>query len=81
MEYSPSSSSCQHALLARSPLGHVTVCPDCAVVHLSLNCVSVRLEVEASAALAEMLNRAQECLHGSRLAQGLGHGGQACAVH
>ena len=81
MEYSPSSSSCQHALLARSPLGHVTVCPDCAVVHLSLNCVSVRLEVEAFAALAEMLNRAQECLHGNRPAQVLGHGGQACAVH
>ena len=81
MEYSPSSSSCQHALLARSPLGHVTVCPDCAVVHLSLNCVSVRLEVEAFAALAEMLNRAQACLHGSRPAQGLRHGGQACAVH
>ena len=81
MEYSPSSSSCQHALLARSPLGHVTVCPDCAVVHLSLNCVSVRLEVEAFAALAEMLNRAQECLHGNRPAQGLRHGGQACAVH
>ena len=81
MEYSPSSSSCQHALLARSPLGHVTVCPDCAVVHLSLNCVSVRLEVEAFAALAERLNRAQECLHGNRPAQGLGHGGQACAVH
>ena len=81
MEYSPSSSSCQHALLARSPLGHVTVCPDCAVVHLSLNCVSVRLEVEAFAALAEMLNRAQECLHGNRPAQSLGHGGQACAVH
>ena len=81
MEYSPSSSSCQHALLARRPLGHVTVCPDCAVVHLSLNCVSVRLEVEAFAALAEMLNRAQECLHGNRPAQGLGHGGQACAVH
>ena len=57
MEYSPSSSSCQHALLARSPLGHVTVCPDCAVVHLSLNCVSVRLEVEAFAALAEDLRR------------------------
>ena len=81
MEYSPSSSSCQHALLARSPLGHVTVCPDCAVVHLSLNCVSVRLELEAFAALAEMLNRAQECLHGNRPAQGLRHGGQACAVH
>ena len=81
MEYSPPSSSCQHALLARSPLGHGTVCPDCAVVHLSLNCVSVRLELEAFAALAEMLNRAQECLHGNRPAQGLGHGGQACAVH
>jgi hypothetical protein len=51
------------------------------VVHLSLNCVSVRLEVEAFTALAEMLNRAQECLHGNRPAQGLRHGGQACAVH
>lgn len=64
MEHSPTSSSCQHALLARSPVGHVSVCPDCGVVHLSMDCVSVRLEVNAFLALAEMLSQARKRLHG-----------------
>lgn len=81
MERSPTSSSCQHALLAHGPVGHVTVCPDCAVVHLSLNCVSVRLEVDAFMALAEMLNRARQSLHGTQPTESRGHNGQACAVH
>lgn len=81
MEHSPTSSSCQHALLARSPVGHVSVCPDCGVVHLSMDCVSVRLDVNAFMALAEMLSQAQKRLHSMRP-----HEGHACqestnAVH
>lgn len=37
MERSPTSPSCQHAMLARSPVGHLSVCPDCGVVHLSMD--------------------------------------------
>lgn len=62
MEHSHTSSSCQHALLARSPVGQVSVCPDCGVVHLSLDSISVRLEVSAFLALAEMLSQAQKRL-------------------
>lgn len=62
MEHSPTSPGCQHALLARSPVGHVSVCSDCGVVHLSLDCVSVRLEMTAFLALAEMLSTAQKGL-------------------
>lgn len=62
MEHSPTSPGCQHALLARSPVGHVSVCSDCGVVYLSLDCVSVRLELTAFLALAEMLSQAQKSL-------------------
>lgn len=70
MEHLP---SCQHTMLARSPVGHVSVCPDCGVVHLSMDCVSVRLEVNAFLALAEMLSQAQKRLSGMQL-----HESQAC---
>lgn len=62
MERSPTSSNCQHALLARSPVGHVSVCPECGVVHLSLDCLSLRLELSAFQALAQMLSQAQRRL-------------------
>ncbi|MHA7602309.1 hypothetical protein ACX12L_20470 [Alicycliphilus sp. T452] len=81
MERSPTSSSCQHALLAHSPVGHVSVCPDCGVVHLSLDCVSVRLEVGAFLALAEMLSQAHKRLHGIQLRESRSHDGRAGAVH
>lgn len=81
MERSPTSSSCQHALLAHSPVGHVSVCPDCGVVHLSLDCVSVRLEVGAFLALAEMLSQAQKRLHGMPPCESRGHEGRARVVH
>ncbi len=73
MEYSPTSPSCQHAMLACSPVGCVSVCPDCGVVHLSMDCVSVRLEVNAFLALAEMLLQAQKRLNGMQP-----HEGHAC---
>lgn len=81
MEHSPISSTCQHALLARSPVGRVSLCPECGVVHLSLNCVSVRLEVTAFLALAEMLSKAQERLHSAEPQESHCDNGQAPAVH
>lgn len=81
MAHSPNSSRCQHALLARSPVGHVSVCPDCGVVHLSLDCVSVRLEVGAFLAMAEMVSQAQKHLHGAQPREGHGHAAHVRAVH
>ncbi|MDY0012997.1 MAG: hypothetical protein RBS40_08925 [Rhodocyclaceae bacterium] len=73
MEHLPTSPNCQHAMLARSPVGQVSVCPDCGVVHLSMDCVSVRLEVNAFLALAEMVSQAQKRLHSMQP-----HEGHAC---
>ena len=81
MAHSSTSSSCQHSLLARSPVGHVSVCPDCGVVHLSLDCVSVRLEVGAFQAMAEMVSQAQQRLHGAQPCEGHAHAAHAGAVH
>lgn len=63
MEQLPTSSNCQHAMLAHSPIGHVAVCADCGIVHLSINCVSVRLEIGAFLALVKMLTHAQQRLN------------------
>ncbi len=81
MERLPTSSSCQHAVLARSPVGHVTVCPDCGVVHLSLNCLSVRLEEDAFVALAEMLAQARQRLQSAQPPEVRGHAAHVSAVH
>ncbi|QDX79877.1 hypothetical protein B9N43_00510 [Denitratisoma sp. DHT3] len=81
MERSPISSACQHALLARSPVGHVSMCPECGIVHVSLNCVSVRLEVTAFLALAEMLSKAQKRLHSAEPQESHCGNGQAPVVH
>lgn len=73
--------ACQHALLARSPVGHVSVCPDCGVVHLSLDCLSVRLEKTAFMALTDMLLQAQKRLHSALPCKDLGSSGQEALVH
>lgn len=81
MEQSATSPSCQHALLARSPVGHVSVCPDCGVVNLSMDCVSVRLEMNAFLALAEMLSQAKESLHSHTPKDDQDRGKHLHAVH
>ncbi|MBI1891451.1 MAG: hypothetical protein HYS18_12445 [Burkholderiales bacterium] len=50
---------CKNAALAASPLGTVSICPACGVVHLSLQYVSMRFEPEAFRALTHMLAMAQ----------------------
>jgi len=37
MEHSPTSLICQHTMLAPSPQGDVSVCPDFGVVHLTMD--------------------------------------------
>lgn len=81
MKHSLTSSSCQHTLLARSPVGHASVCPDCGDVHLSLDCVSVGLELNTFMALAEMLSQAHKRLHSTQPHESPSHIVQAHTVH
>lgn len=81
MDQSPASSRCEHIPLARSPIGDVSVCPDCGVVHLSLDCVSIRLEVTAFTALVLMVSEAQSRLGSTQLHDKPSHSAQAAAVH
>ena len=54
--------NCNHVQLADSNVGHVSICPDCNVVHVSLNHVTVRLTTEAFRALSTMTGEAQSRL-------------------
>ena len=54
--------NCHHIQLADSNIGHVSICPDCGVLHLALNHVTVRLTPEAFRALALMTSEAQSRL-------------------
>lgn len=54
--------SCNHVQLADSNVGHVSICPDCGVIHVALNHVTVRLTPEAFRALAQMTGEAQSRL-------------------
>ena len=58
----PQDPPCQHLAIADSNIGHVSICPDCSVLHLSLSHVSLRFTPEAFRALAEMVNAAQSRL-------------------
>lgn len=78
---SPTSSSCQHATLARSPAGQVSVCVECGVVHVSMACVSIRLEVSAFLDLAEMLSQAQRRLLSMPPPEGTACHGASHAAH
>ncbi|HYD60850.1 MAG TPA: hypothetical protein VEC35_10870 [Noviherbaspirillum sp.] len=50
--------NCRCELLAQSPLGHVTACPGCGQVHLTLQHMTLRFEVDAFRAMAAMLEQA-----------------------
>ena len=50
---------CQHLSIADSNIGHVSICPDCSVLHLALHHVSVRFTPDAFRALAGMVTAAQ----------------------
>lgn len=46
-------------------MGRVTLCPDCGVVQLQMDAVSLRLDVEAFETLAHMVLMARWRLHSS----------------
>jgi hypothetical protein len=56
------SQQCEHLAIADSSIGHVSICPDCSVLHLSLSHVSMRFTPEAFRALTAMLAAAQSRL-------------------
>lgn len=56
------SKSCPTCVIAQSKVGEVMVCPDCAVVHVTMASVSVRFDVDAFVELASMLNEAKQVL-------------------
>ena len=59
MKHASQSAPCQHVGVARSNVGEVAICPDCGVVHVSLQYFSMRFDLEAFRALAKMLGAAQ----------------------
>ena len=51
---------CKHEYLAVGESGKVLMCRDCGVVHLHLQNLSMRFEVEQFAALTELLTTASQ---------------------
>ncbi len=51
----PGEGTCHHLPLAESPVGSVTICPDCGVVQLNTDCVSVRMDPEVFEAVTQMM--------------------------
>lgn len=60
--------NCKHLSLTRSVVGTVGICPECGVVHLGLRHVSMRFELDAFKALAQMLVTAQSQIEHLNLA-------------
>ena len=60
MKHDLESTPCHHIGLARNAMGSVVMCPECRVVHLSLLHMSLRFEVEAFEALADLLASARQ---------------------
>lgn len=53
------SNQCQHLQIASSPVGDVKICPECGVVHVAVQNLSLRLDLESFRALTYMLAQAQ----------------------
>lgn len=68
---------CQQLLVASSAAGHVTTCPDCGHIHLSLPSLTLRFDVQVFRELAGLLRAAQHkldtdpALHGAEMASAL----------
>lgn len=62
--------ACHQVSIANSKLGEVIICPECGVVHLSLQSISIRLDVDAFADLAQMVTQAQTIIeHAKQVSQ------------
>ncbi|MBC3875912.1 hypothetical protein [Undibacterium flavidum] len=56
---SGSNNACQHLSIANSKIGEIMICPECSVIHLSLQSISIRLDLDAFSELAKMIKHAQ----------------------
>lgn len=54
--------ACQHLAIAHSKVGDVMICADCGVVHLALQSISMRFDMDAFSELSRMLGRAQAAI-------------------
>lgn len=50
---------CNHLTISENPVGDVTICPDCNVLHLTLSHVSLRFTPDAFRAFNELVGAAQ----------------------
>jgi len=55
----PSDHNCQHVRAQSNQLGHVTICTDCQVVHLALPTMCLKFDLQAFAALSDLVSTAQ----------------------
>jgi hypothetical protein len=55
----PSQEPCRHRTIAHGAIGHVSVCPECSVLHLSIGHLSLRFAPDTFRALAELVGSAQ----------------------
>lgn len=58
--------ACQHLAIAHSKVGDVMICADCGVVHLALQSISMRFDMEAFSELSHMLGRAQTAIESAQ---------------
>lgn len=58
--------ACQHLAIAHSKVGDVMICADCGVVHLALQSISMRFDMEAFSELSRMLGRAQTAIESAQ---------------
>lgn len=56
------SQSCSHMQLVRSQVAEISICPDCKVVHLTLQHLTIRLLPDAFQELAWCLGKAQSLI-------------------
>jgi hypothetical protein len=66
MKPSTINNPCQHLSIAHSKVGEVMICPDCGVVHVALQSISMRFDLEAFTELATMLARAKATIEQAR---------------
>lgn len=66
MSSAKTSQPCRHIELVRSQVAEVAMCPDCKVVHLTLQHVTVRLTSDAFQELVWSVGKAQAIIDGQQ---------------
>ncbi len=57
-DFDSANPGCQHIELSRNAIGNVQICPECGVVHLTVQSMTVRLTPDAFETLAELTRHA-----------------------